>query len=292
MKNNFINDKKLEKRSFFRWILNKLFLHPVLNSLPATVRGTVKKTHHSAKEVIKNKTTHAALEVLYGGKNKESSKTLKEKFFGYIWMHTDNARGVRNRLTITENEIENNVRRLYENGIKEMRLLSIASGSARSFLDVLKNVSDINDLKIHVTFLDKSELALEYSKGLYSVEDFGHNRFSFEWVKGTANTFLNNLGDDKKFHLVEMVGLMDYFDDEKVEKIMNSICNKLFDDGALVTANIIHNNEERFVTNVVGWRMIYRQPDEFAKLVALAPFSTVTKQVEPLNVHTIVTAVK
>ena len=123
-------------------------------------------------------------------------------------------------------------------------------------------------------------------------EDFNPKKFTFEWINGTANSFLNGLDKNSHYNLIEMVGLLDYFDDEKIKQTMMSIYNVLYDGGVLVTANIAPNSEQKFVTNVVGWSMIYRQPEEFLKLVASVPFGKVIKQVEPLGVHTVVTAIK
>jgi ppGpp synthetase/RelA/SpoT-type nucleotidyltranferase len=217
-----------------------------------------------------------------------------ERLFYKLWMQTNNAKAVRNRLKVTECLIEKHIRFLYDVfDLREISLLSIASGSARSFLDVFKRIKDLDDLKINMTFLDKSEAALEYSKKIFNVSEFEDEKYDFTWVSGTANGYLNSL-EGVHFHLVEMVGLMDYFDDEKVIQTFSSIYETLTKNGCLVTANIIPNSEQKFVTNLIGWRMIYRQPNDFVRLVESAHFEkeNIKHIVEPLKVHTIVSAIK
>jgi hypothetical protein len=294
-KNNVDETDKYEVNTFLRSMLNKVFIHPILNSLPSSSQNNLRKTHRVADEVIENKTSHKALEVLYLGGYREHTKTIKQRIFYFIWMHTDNVKGVRNRLKMTEREIEKSVRYQYaEYNKRKFNILSIASGSARSFLEVLTRLNDLDDMKVHLTFLDKSPEALEYSKSLFQNQSFGHERYTFEWVNDTANNYLNNLPTENKYAVVEMVGLMDYFDDEKVVQTVTSIYNCLEEKGCLVTANIIPNNEQRFVTKAVGWRMIYRQPIEFVHLITLGHFNSkdVISQTEPMEVHTVVTAVK
>ena len=285
---------KYEKNSPIKTLLNFFVLHPLLNRLPARSRNPIRKTHKIAEEIIDYKTSHKALEAMYGGHEYHVySKNFKHKFFHYVWVKTNNVKGVRNRLKLTEKEVLNHFKYLIqEEKVKHIRALSIASGSSRCFVDVLKKI-DNKKVKIHVTFLDKNPYALEYSKGLIEGTKF-HSNFSFEWIEGTANSYMIGLNENENYHLVEMVGLLDYFDDKKVTQTIQSIYDHLHTGGALVTANIIPNREQPFVTKAVGWRMIYRQPEEFIKLITETDFglkNTIGK-IEPMKVHFVVKAVK
>ena len=289
-----LNTKEFEKPGILRNIFYSFFIHPILNVLSLHHQSQVKKSHKLANDVIEYKTSHKALEIIYTSKYSSFSKSLSEKLFYHIWMNTNNARGLRNRLSITENCIEEHIRFFYAKGERDLQLLSIASGSARSFLEVLQRLKGLHNLKIHITFLDKSNSALEYSKGLFSDFDTGEIKCTFKWIQDTANNFLRNLPEGQNYHLVEMVGLMDYFDDKKAGDVSKAVHNKLKSNGCFVTANIISNKEKTFMSNIVDWKMIYRKPVDFLNIILKTDFSqnNTIAYVEPMGVHVIIKAIK
>jgi hypothetical protein len=284
-----------EKNPFYRRALYTGLIQPILNRLPAHSQSRIKKSHKMAKDVIENRTSHRALEVLYTGGYQQASTSFKKKVSRAVWMNTDNVIGVRNRLLLVEREITNHLQNLAtQNSKKEIRLLSIASGSARSFVDVLSRITLPHGTSLSVTFLDKNPLALEYSRGLVAAASFDSSQYSFYWEEGTANAYLNGLGASVEFDLIEMVGLMDYFDNEKAIATMSAIREHLCSNGCMLTANILPNKEQRFISDVVDWHMIYRTPDSFAALAEKAGFSRekITGYVEPMRVHVLLRACK
>ncbi len=282
---------KYETNSFFKKIINLLFI-PVLNSLPKSFKRLIEKSNKSAGEVIRNKTTYYALEVLYNNGTRLNFRTYLENFFYKIWFQTNNAKGVRNRLKKTKREIKINLLSILENKEK-VRFLSIASGSARGIIEVLNELDYELQSKIEVVFLDKSIHALEYSKKLVNLKGL-EKRVHFSWVNDTAGSYLRSLGEDKKFDLIEMVGLLDYFPNEKVLQIFNHIFSVLHDDGVLITANINDNRERRFVTNIIDWKMIYRSGEEMMLLLKNSGFckKNIISYYEPLMIHSILIAKK
>jgi hypothetical protein len=290
-----VNSEDFDTGNPVRNVAFKLIVHPILNLLPAATQKHARKTHRMANEVVEYKTSYRALEVLYSGGYGDESKNILEHIAHALWNSTDNAKGVRNRLIIVETLIENKLRELLDrHDVTKLHLLSIASGSARAYITVLHRLSLPSNINISLTFLDKSPQALRYSKALLKDYPLPDN-CSVTWVEGTANDFLRKATQaDKRFDIVEMVGLMDYFDDAKVIETMRSIHACLSERGCLVTANIMPNIERPFVTKVVGWDMKYRTPDQFVELVCKGGFSKdrVAKVIEPMNVHTLVNACK
>lgn len=285
------NDKslKLENNSLFRNIFNIFFI-PILNSLPKDFKKIIKKTNNAASVVIENATTHKALEVLYSKGDLFSFKGLGNRFFKYVWFNLENTKGVRNRLKFVKREISNHLKQISKID-KEINIISIASGSSRAVVEVVQNEEYLRDTKLSLTFLDKSEHAIDYSKNLST--KISHLPIKLEWIHGTVGSFLSN-PPEKKFDIVEIVGLLDYFDDKKTEEVFRGIYNILQDGGILITANICHNKEEKFVTKIIDWPMIYRSPDELANLVYAGGFDYNKMKVfyEPLKIHGIVVAKK
>ncbi|MCF7835860.1 MAG: class I SAM-dependent methyltransferase [Candidatus Marinimicrobia bacterium] len=282
--------QEYEINGFFRKIIN-FSLVSCLNLLPAASQKIIKKTHKDAKKVIDNKTTHEALEVLYKHPERKRKENFVQKIARKIWFELDNSRSVRNRLKLVKKIFEKTVLDLKDSH-ETIKVLSIASGSSRALLEVLSNLDIKNE--IILKFLDKSTHAVEYSKKV-TASLFGNKftNYKTEWILDTANSF-PKYWNGQKIDIIEMVGLLDYFDDEKVLKIFTSIFNNLSDGGTLISANIANNKERKFLTKVVGWDMVYKTPEQFVDLATNAGFDRKKISIvsEPLNIHFVLIAQK
>lgn len=280
-----------EQNSLLRRFVNVFYI-PFLNNIPAGFRTVIKKTNHSARKVIETATTHEAIEVLYNYGEKFRARSLLQKFFQGIWFSTNNPKALRNRRRLVEREIVQAVDRLVEKR-EPVRLLSIASGSARAVLDALSGFAGQNDAKFSVTFLDKNPKANEYSQKLKHEYTFNDN-FDFHWVTDTARNFPEYFKGISQPNVLEMVGLMDYFSDDKIRELFKIIYQNLAKEGTFIVGNISDNPERKFVTNVVGWKMIYRRPADFITAAEAAGFTRSQIKVfyEPLKVHFVMVAKK
>lgn len=275
-----------ETNGIGRKILNS-FLVPTLNILPSRARWIIKKTHRSADEVITNATTHQAIETLYRKGDHSQSSGLIKKLFQMLWFQTDNAKAVRNRLRLVKKNLKQEL--IKRAGSEPTKLLSIASGSARAIVEATLEIDqEIPDNSLSVTFVDKNPKANEYSKQLAK----DANVRNLQWYTGTISDFFKSQPPTPTYDIVEMVGLMDYFEDAKVIEVCKQIRVNLVHDGVLIIANISDNKERRFVTDVIGWKMIYRSTDEFVALLLLAGFERhkMKIQYEPVKIHYVVTA--
>ncbi len=282
---------RLETNSVFRKALNTLLI-PFLNVLPVKSRGVLKKTNRAVEEIVNNATNHTALEILYKKGNIFGKKNLYELLSHWIWFNTNNSKAVRNRIKIVKKEIGIALSLITENK-KNIKMLSIASGSARAVIEAIHEFDMKSKVHIETTFLDKNPLALTYSKEL--LEEIGLNKESthyYNWINGTAGTFLRNCSEN--YDIIEMVGLMDYFSDDKAVEIFGEIYEKLSKNGIFVTANINENFEKPFITKAIGWPMIYRSVSELSALIQKAGFSEekLSLYYEPHKIHGIVVAIK
>lgn len=277
-----------EINSVFKRIFNFFFI-PILNNLPPSFKKIIQKSNRAAHHVLENVTTHEALEALYNEGKAHPHENFIHYLARYFWFNLNNSKAVRNRLKLVSRELKNKVSELSVQN-REVRILSIASGSARSVIEVLKQV-DVPRNKISVSFLDINNNALQYSKLL--VGDLGKS-YNFRWINDSAFNFPSHFAKDNLPNIIEMVGLLDYFDDERVKRIFNLIKDNIADDGYLITANILDNNEKKFVTKVVGWEMIYRKAEELAAFIEKSGFKKENIKVfyEPLRVHSVIVAKK
>lgn len=278
----------METNNFIKKTFN-LFFIPILNTLPVGSRKSIVKTNKAVGEIVKNATNHKALEILYsnGKGSGKSIKNLYRKIAHIVWFNTNNSKAVRNRLKIVKDELE---KTLIEKDGQDINFLSIAAGSARAIIEVVVKIKPTS--KITFTFLDKNPDATEYSKQMINENEYLKNNpnFKFNWINDTVNNFLENYNE--KFTIIEMVGLMDYFNDEKALNIFTNIFNILEKDGIFLTANINNNSEKKFVTKAIGWPMIYRKAEDLAVLVHLAGFNHEKMDIyyEPHKIHSIIKA--
>lgn len=270
-------------------ILN-LFFIPLLNHLPKDFQKHIKKTHKSAEEVINHATSHRAIEILYKKGTTHASQNIIQKIMHGVWFNTNNAKAVRNRLRLVEKELKTAIDHLIATQSK-VNILSIASGSARAIIEVLASVQLPSNKTITVKFLDKNLEALEYSKDLAKNLP---SKYKLEWITDNASNFPQYYEEQEKPDIIEMVGLMDYFHDPWAIRILGLILEKLAPDGVLITANIVTNSEQRFVSDVVGWKMIYRTPEDLVDLALTAGFKSDDIKIicEPLKIHAVLVAKK
>ncbi len=285
-------DCELNDNTFIN-LYRKMFAF-FLNNLPVSLRSLIIKKDKVASKIYENRTSHAALELVYNkAKGVKNTNTFFKLLSNKIWMQTNNSRAVRNRLKIVKKILEDNILRLVKRDQREeLKILSIASGSARAIIESIHRLhqsGDLKSVKLEVLFLDKSERALKYSNNL--VKEFGLNKVSninFSWQQGNATAFVKELNaKGMLFDIVEMVGLLDYFDDRKVTEIFREIHKILNKNAYFITANIVPNFEQKFMTKFVDWKMIYRSCEDMLKLAELSGFKQTQAMLEPLKIHVI-----
>jgi hypothetical protein len=162
----------------------------------------------------------------------------------------------------------------------EIRLVSVASGSAQSVVDAILKVPHLN---IRAKLLDVDEAAIKASKErvrLAGLED------RIEIVQGMTNK-LGSVCDEFQPHVVEMVGFLDYRPDRKAAQLIGRIKKQLCPGGVFLTCNINNNKEKIFLNWVLLWPMIYRTPEQFEKILRQGGFANISLYSCPFKIHTL-----
>ncbi|MCS7201029.1 MAG: class I SAM-dependent methyltransferase [Patescibacteria group bacterium] len=274
------NDKIYEINKTPRKILN-FFLIPVLNNIPRKFFvGSSKK----AKSVNKHATTHRALEIVYSFNYKLDTKEgLISAIFTYLWNITNNAKALRNRLRLVKKELIKSIREIKK---EKIIIASLACGSTRSVIEAVAEAIKKNiEKNFKIYAIDKNEDALQQSKSL--AEKLAIERF-FIWQQSSVNEFLDSTNE--KFDIIEMVGFLDYKNDEESIELFNKIHSKLNENGVFITGNIRYNPEMKFLINVVGWpHLIFRTENDLLKIIEQTNFKGYPVEIikEPQNIHMI-----
>lgn len=237
------------------------------------------KLSSPARKVKEGATTWRALDIIYNYSPKKSYRM--SDIITNFWNKTMNARALRNRLRLTKQKLHEI---LQEVAVREknVRLFSIACGSAQGVIEVMKELKE-KGIIVQAVLLDLDVTAIEYSKKL-AMKAGIIDQITF--INKSAR-FLEEAAKDFVPHVVEMVGFLEYRTDEKTVELLNKIYRILVPGGILITSHMAPNSESIFVKWVANWPIIYRSPNEFAEIIIKGGFAPKKCEIicEPLEIH-------
>lgn len=198
-----------------------------------------------------------------------------------FWQRMINAQAVRNRLKLVKQEIKKAVSEFSWQG--EVRILSLASGSAQGVIEVMAELKK-RGIAVQALLLDIDPTALIYAKELACLNGVADQ---IEVVRVNVSRVVK-VARDFKPHIIEMLGLLDYIPRDKAVKLIRKIKDSLEPNGVFLTCNICPNAEQHFMKWVINWSMIYRCPAELIGIVKEAGFDDCRLVAEPLKIHCLV----
>lgn len=229
----------------------------------------------NCREIKENAARWRALDIIY------NYQLGNENLITDFWLEIKNAQAVRNRLKLIKYLLLKNIEEISKN-IKEIRLISIASGSAQGVIETMAEAKQ-KGIFVKSIFIEIDSTALEHARKL--AREIGvENQITFVNKKASI---INEIGKDFKPNLIEMVGFLEYRPFEKAVKLVNSIYQNLENGGVFLVSQIAPNVESFFLKEVINWPMIYRRPEEIVKILSIAGFlsDSCTFYWEPLKIH-------
>jgi len=216
-------------------------------------------------------------EVLPRIANPKTFREVIEAFLTKFWIgKMENRQAVANRLKIVVDLLANTFRNIEE---KEIRIVSVASGSAQAVIEAIKKCPE---LKFRVILIDNDESAIAEAKKNVKMASLD----CFEFILGTTSC-LEDACQRINPQIIEMVGFLDYRPQAKAKKLIGRIYDCLPEKGYFLTCNIKNNRERIFLPGVLLWPMIYRTVDQFVDVVIGGKFSPKKTIVyyEPHKIH-------
>lgn len=281
-------DKNLEEYGFVTKVI-RFFTVPLLNILPGSfLKKIMKNTSDDARMVIENVGSTQALETMYTRYSRDLFvRGLKLGLGNLFWHHfISQSKAVRNRLRIVEEKLENELSKLIDSGRDNINILTVGGGSCRAIIQSLSQLSEkISFVQIRVVNIDKNEKAIKLGKKLAVKFNVAKN---FKWINNTASN-IKTLVAENSINIVEMVGLLDYFPDEKAIRIIGQIYRCLKTDGLFLTGNVFPNSEMPFISKI-GWpKMYFRTQNDLEQILKNAGFLVEKGNIifEPLKSHII-----
>lgn len=271
-----------------RRVINRLFWFPFIKYLPKGLGTRLFTVSSEHTNLIRNYSkTYKALELMYtyNGFSLNGHGILDDIFTHFWESNVLNAHALRNRLKLVKKEIKKII--IDQKRHQKIRILSLASGSARAMIEVM---AELKDVDIDARFVDMSRDALGYSREL-AEEHRVANKIT--WIRGDVRN-VEKFCDNWQPDIVEAVGLFDYLNDDEAVKLIEKVCNALDKNGSLIISNVIENPEMRFVKEVVDWDMIYRKPDQLGELLIKGGFDRHSCRIilEPICIHAVAIAYK
>ncbi len=262
-----------------------IFLWLPLVSIPLIGNFLFIRLSNLGRTIKRFSATYKALEIIYTYSWKTTTgKGMLERVLTHILLQFMNAKAVRNRLKLVKQELRQAILSLNN---QEIHIMSLGSGSARAIIEVLSEETGHNR-KYTATLVDQSRSALRHSRELAEENGILPNIIL---VRGMLEEFTENSHNHPP-DIVEMVGILDYFDKETAIRVISEIYRLLSPRGVLITCNIRTNPEKRFLTRILGWSMIYREPEELSQILLEAGFECPQIISEPLGIHILAVARK
>jgi SAM-dependent methyltransferase len=183
------------------------------------------------------------------------------------FMNLAAVRAVRNRRALLAREIRAAIDGSPD---KPARVASLACGPATELFDVYRELAD--PTRLRSTLLDLDFQALAYVADRRDRCDFKHhmtllhdNLIHLAVGKGHAS-----LGDQD---LVYSVGLIDYFQDDFVVRLLNYVHRTLREGGRVLLGNFHPRNATRaLLDHVFEWRLVHRTEEDMNRLFAASAF--------------------
>ncbi len=202
-------------------------------------------------------------------------------FVDDFWVGMMNAQAVRNRLKIVKQEIRRAV--LQFSAQREVRIISLACGSAQAVIETVAEFK-AEGIAAKAILVDIDQSALDYAVNLASQNGV---LSQITIVRGSAYQ-IARISRNFKPHIVEMVGLLDYFEIDEAIRLIAKIEQILEPNGVFLTCNIGPNPERYFLKWVINWKMIYRTTAQLAEIIREAGFKKIRLIAEPLEIHNLV----
>jgi hypothetical protein len=228
-------------------------------------------------------TTWKAMEIVYNHPYPQRW-TFRGMIDEFYWFGL-NCQSLRNRLKLIKDELRIAISKV-DNG-EDVRLISLACGSAESVLEVMAEFKAKGKI-IKAILLDIDPEALERAKKV--AEHYGLQK-QITIHQGSTYDIVE-IAKDFKPQIVEMMGFLDYIKQEEAISLVSKIYEALEINGYLITCNISPNIEQHFLHWVINWPMVYRTPQEFSEVAEKSGFKNYRLIYEPLKVHGLLVAQK
>ncbi|MFA5995755.1 MAG: class I SAM-dependent methyltransferase family protein [Patescibacteria group bacterium] len=230
-----------------------------------------------------------ALEQIYFPDHQRDNETWWGRIVGDWFINVRNSVAVRNRALLVQEAVVSEILRLRDaSGRSEFVAVSIACGSAVAMIRSAQELVGLG-IVLRLVLYDLDPIALDYARA--KAIGLGFPAEHLVTINANAQDLERELASRGITpDVCEVVGLLDYFSDSALVRLLQRVRAVLPVGHSLVAANVRPNVEMAFVTFVLDWVMKYRTSTQFSRLVRQAGFVYFWTAVERAGVYTIIVA--
>ena len=237
----------------------------------------------ACRKVKEYATTWRAMEIIYN--HVFPKKLILGGVLDEFYWHGMNCQALRNRYKLVKKELRKAISEFSNE--KEIKIMSLACGAGQALIEVVAEFKNKN-IFVRAKLVDFSAEALEHAKKL--AEQYGvADRIEYSQVNIDDN---ENYFKNFKPKIVEMLGFLDYVEQDKAINFVKKIYNILPKGGKLITCNIAPNVEQYFLKWVIDWPMFYRRPKDLLEIGQQSGFADYHVIYEPMKIHGLLIAKK
>jgi hypothetical protein len=165
-----------------------------------------------------------------------------------------------------------------------VNVLGVGAGPGLQVQDAFCS-SGLNVDRLNAVFIDLDEDAFEY--GMAKANDAGFGQ-SVQYIKGDARD-VSQLIPDRKFHIVKLIGIIEYLTDESVIDLCSAIREVMHPEGSILTHGIQDTHHAMpFLERVFNLKHFQRSGEHVRTLLATAGFDGLSVTNIPLDVYPMV----
>ncbi len=193
--------------------------------------------------------------------NRYEGPNLYAQILNKYALETPLSQASRNRTHFLSDKIATLVR---ESNLSKFNILSIGSGPALEIEKFIQKNGDMSD-RISLTLLDQEIEALRFSQeNIYKNRIIHNSKLEVSFIHKAVGSYLKEVArkrrHSKKYHLIYIFGLFDYFDDKTCKFILRHIQKLLMGEGTVMLSNYsLDGHYHRILTEFCAeWYLIYR----------------------------------
>jgi len=200
--------------------------------------------------------------------NKESGTGRIGALLDRCFLDEPAAKAVQNRRGLLKNEIKNI---LDDNPDEPVNITSLACGPAEEVFDVFEKLNDVARLNVDLIDIDLQALS-------FVVDKRDSLKLQHRITPHHGNLLFLATGRQKldlaPQHLIYSIGLIDYFSDKFVIKLMNYGYSLLKPGGRMILGNFHPKNTTKaLMDHVLEWKLIHRTEEDMNHLYQQSTFN-------------------
>ncbi|MGK0290609.1 MAG: extracellular factor (EF) 3-hydroxypalmitic acid methyl ester biosynthesis protein [bacterium] len=208
-----------------------------------------------------------SIEMLY--RNIPAGKGRLGPVIDYCILETSASKAVRNRRGLLTREIKKTLESCNQ---KQAKVMSIACGPAREVFDTFASLEDKSLLK--ATLLDMDLQSLSF------VDDLLYQKNLCKQVELINENVLYLTLGRRKLEItpqdfIYSIGLIDYFEDAIVVRLLNYIYEILLPGGRVILGNFHKDNHDKAMMDyILDWKLIHRSEEDMNRLFQESKFQS------------------